>query len=308
MSKETMAPCDLSVIVASYNTKQFLRQCLESIYKTTQGITFEIIVVDDKSSDGSPEMVRELFPQARLICHEANLKYVKANNAGLRAAVGRYGLLLNSDVEVNPGAFATLVRFMDEHWDAAAAGPKLINPDGSIQECVRSFAGVFPMICQTLNLHKIWPNNPITNKYYHSDIDYDRLQVVPHIGTTAFIIRREIWETFGLLDERFEQFFGDFSYCYMLGQNHQKIYYVPEAVVLHYGSQSINQNGIKQIHALHEGLRKFYDVYYAARYPFPLRWVVRLGIRMRRSLKVLELQLSGDKRVITGPGAPKVYQ
>lgn len=299
-----MEQCDLSIIVASYNTKQLLQGCLQSIYQNTQGIMFEVIVVDDGSKDGSPEMVRQFFPQARLICNERNLKYVGANNVGLRAAVGRFGLLLNSDVEVKPGAFATLVRFMDEHPDAAAAGPKLINPDGSIQECIRNFAGVFPMICQTFNLHKLWPNNPITIQYYSSNTDYDRLQVVPHIGTTAFIIRRQTWETFGLLDERFEQFFGDFSYCYMLGQHNQKIYYVPEAVVLHYGSQSINQNGIKQIRALHEALRKFYDIYYAPRHLLPIRWVVRIGIRVRQFFKVLEFNLSEDKRVITSLGAP----
>lgn len=299
-----MEQCDLSVIVASYNTKRLLQACLQSIYRNTLGISFEIIVVDDGSRDGSPEMVRQFFPAARLICNERNLKYVGANNVGLRAAAGRYGLLLNSDVEVMPGAFTTLVHFMDEHPDAAAAGPKLINPDGSLQQCIRNFAGVFPMICQTLNLHKLWPNNPITNRYYYTNIDYDRIQVVPHIGTTAFIIRRQTWETFGLLDERFEQFFGDFSYCCMLGQHNQKIYYVPEAVVMHYGSQSINQSGIKQIRALHEALRKFYDIYYAPYHLLPLRLVVRIGIRMREFLKVLEFRLSKDKRVITGPGAP----
>lgn len=300
-----MEHCDLSIIVASYNTRDLLRQCLASIYENTKNISFEVIVVDDLSRDGSPEMVGEMFPRVKLICNKTNLKYVKANNAGLAVCAGRYGLLLNSDTEIKPGSFDTLVRFMDDHPDAAAAGPKLINPDGSVQECVRRFPGIFPMICQTLNLHKVWPNNPVTNRYYHSDIDYEKLQIVPHIGTTAFIIRREVWEKFGMLDERFEQFFGDFSYCYMLGQNSQKIYYVPQAVVVHYGSQSINQNSIRQIGAMHEALLKFYDIYYAQRHPVFIRWFVRGGIILRKYLKVLEIHLSRDKRVITGPGAPK---
>lgn len=300
-----MEHCDLSIIVASYNTRDLLRQCLASIYENTKNISFEVIVVDDLSRDGSPEMVGEMFPRVKLICNKTNLKYVKANNAGLAVCAGRYGLLLNSDTEIKSGSFDTLVRFMDDHPDAAAAGPKLINPDGSVQECVRRFPGIFPMICQTLNLHKVWPNNPVTNRYYHSDIDYEKLQIVPHIGTTAFIIRREVWEKFGMLDERFEQFFGDFSYCYMLGQNSQKIYYVPQAVVVHYGSQSINQNSIRQIGAMHEALLKFYDIYYAQRHPVFIRWFVRGGICLRKYLKVLEIHLSRDKRVITGPGAPK---
>ena len=114
-----MDQCDLSVIIASYNTKQLLQVCLQSIYRNTQGITFEVIVVDDGSKDGSPQMVRDMFPQVRLICNEYNLKYVRTNNVGLRVATGRYGLLLNSDVEIKPGAFTHLVRFMDKHLDAA---------------------------------------------------------------------------------------------------------------------------------------------------------------------------------------------
>jgi hypothetical protein len=299
-----MNSLDLSIIVASYNTKDLLRGCLQSIYENTRGISYEITVVDDCSTDGSPNMVQEIFPQARLICNATNLRYVRANNAGLHAARGRYALLLNSDVNVQPGAFETLVHFMDMYPDAAAAGPKLINPDGSVQHCIRCFAGIFPMLLQAINLHKIWPDNPITNQYYNTDFDYNKVQTVEHVGTTSFIIRRSTWETYGMLDERFEQFMGDFAYCRMLGQHNQKIYYVPNAVVLHYGSQSINQSGLKQIRVLHKALRKFYDVYYAPQHNSMMRLLIYGGIWFRQRLKVAEYFLSHDKRVITGPGAP----
>ncbi len=299
-----MTQCDLSVIIASYNTRDLLKACIDSIYSNTHEISYEIIVVDDLSSDGSPEMVRKSFPGVKLICNTENLKYVKANNAGLRACVGRYAILLNSDVEVKSKAFDILVAFMDNNPDAAAASSKLLNPDGSIQHCIRSFAGVFPMLCQTLNLHKVWPNNPITNRYYHTDFDYSRVQVIPHVGTTAFVIRRETWEQNGMLDERFEQFFGDFSYCYHLGQMKLKIYFVPDSEIIHYGSQSINQNGEKQIRDLHDSLRKFYDIYYAQGHWLGLQYFVRLGIFLRKYMKVLEFKLGKEKRIITGPGAP----
>jgi len=295
---------DLSIIIASYNTKELLRDCLESIYLNTREISYETIVVDDCSTDGSSDMVRDLFPQVRLICNPTNLRYVKTNNVGLHAAVGRYGLLLNSDVKVQPYAFDVLVRFMDEHPDAAAAGTKLINPDGSVQHCIRNFTGMFTMFLQTINIHKIWPNNPLTNHYYNMDFDYDKVQTIQHIGTTSFIIRRSIWEQYGMLDERFEQFMGDFAYCRMLGQNQLKIYYVPDAVVMHYGSQSINQSGLKQIRALHAAIKKYYDIYDAPRHNVLMRFFVRAGIWGRLHLKVIEFNLSRDKRVITGPGAP----
>lgn len=296
-----MNSIDLSIIVASYNTKELLRKCLQSIYDNTREIAFEVIVVDDCSKDGSPEMVRECFPQATLICNPVNLRYAKTNNNGLKTAAGRYGLLLNSDVEVQPSAFDNLVNFMDAHPDAAAAGPKLINPDGSIQHCIRSFPGLMPMIFQSLNLHLLWPNNPITNKYYSTDFDYSKAQVVESIGTTSFIIRRSTWETYGMLDERFSLAFVDLAYCYMLKTHNQKIYYVPDAVVLHYGSQSINQNGIKEIRLLHEALRRFYDLYYAPEDNILKRTVIRAGIRVREMINLIEYRLSSNKRVLRSP-------
>jgi GT2 family glycosyltransferase len=297
-----MEGCDLSVIVASYNTKALLLGCLQSIYANTQGIGYEVIVVDDCSEDGSPKMVSEAFPQVRLICNPTNLRYAKTNNTGLRVAQGRYALLLNSDVEVQPGALAALVEFMDAHSDAAVAGPKLINPDGSVQHCIRSFPSLVPMIFQSLSLHKIWPNNPITNRYYNVDFDYSKVQTVQSIGTTSFIIRRSVWETYGLLDERLTLSFVDLSYCYMLGQHKQNIYYVPQAVVLHYGGQTINQNGLKEIRLLHEELGKFYDFYLAPKHNALWRALIHAGIWLRERIKILEFKYTGDKRVFSTPG------
>ena len=299
-----MKQIDLSVIVASYNTKELLRGCLASVYANTHRIEFEVIVLDDGSRDGSPEMVREEFPQVKLIVNETNLRYAKTNNAGLRAASGRYGLLLNSDVEVQPGSFDVLVDFMDSHPDAAAAGPKLVNPDGSVQHCIRSFPGPLPMLFQTLNLHKVWPGNPVTDKYYNTNFDYSQTQTADSIGTTSFIIRRSTWEKHGMLDERFSHYLVDQAYCYALGQRNQKIYFVPDAVVLHYGGQSINQAGLKEISLLHEGLMLFYNLYYAPQHNAVMQMVMRLGIRARHRLKTLEYAVSRDKRVIKGPGAP----
>jgi GT2 family glycosyltransferase len=297
---------DLSVIIASYNVKGLTRQCIQSVIDSTQNISYEIIVVDDNSPDGSAEMVREEFPQVELIVNKINQYYTGANNIGLKASKGRYGLLLNCDTVVNDGAFETLVRFMDATPDAAACGPKLLNPDGSTQHCVRGFPGPLVMAAQAINLHNIWPNNPITEKYYYLNIDQNRPQPVPSIGTTAFVIRREIWDgEVGLLDPRFPQLMADQAYCLMLQKAKKQIYYVPMAEVMHYGSQSLNQDSRKAIRKLHDELRLFYDVFYAPKQNILQRWMMRGGIRARRLLKLLENRLRRDKRLITGPGAPQ---
>ncbi|HLK15879.1 MAG TPA: glycosyltransferase family 2 protein [Fimbriimonadaceae bacterium] len=295
---------DLSVVVASYNTRDLLRNCLRTVFDTTAGIELEVIVVDDCSPDDSCAMVEAEFPNVRLIRNPENVRYAKTNNAGLRAAQGRYGLLLNSDTEVQPDAFRTLVEFMDSHPEAAAAGPKLINPDGSIQHCVRSFTGLWPMVFQTLNLHLVWPNNPFTRPYYNTHLDPDEPTRVQSIGTTAFIIRRSTWEEVGMLDERFTLAFVDLAYCHRLAASDKPVYYVPHAVVLHFGSQSINQNGVREIYLQHSALRLFYDHYVGVRHGPIKRVAVHGCIAIRKWLKALEFRLSRDKRVLKGPGAP----
>jgi len=293
---------DLSVIVASYNTRELTRHCIESICKTTHGITFEIIVVDDCSHDGSQEMVKECFPDVNLICNQINVRYAKTNNIGLKSANGRYALLLNSDVEVQSGAFCALVKFMDEHPDTAAAGPKLINPDGSVQHCIRSFPGVIPMIFQSINFHRLIPGNRFTDQYYNTQFDYRKAQIVNSIGTTAFIIRRSTWEKYGMLDQRFTLAFVDLAYCLMLHQANQKVYYVPDAVVMHHGSLTINMSGVKEIRLLHQSLRLFYDLYYSQKHNAILRGIIRFGIRLRQQMKVLEFKFTKNKRVFGGIG------
>src|SRR5271165_7235859 len=120
-------PLDLTIIVASYNTRELLRCCLDSVYRCTKGITFEVICVDDRSTDGSAEMVAELFPQVTLIRNTHRLRYARNHNRATRIARGRYACHLDSDTLLTGNAMAALVNFMDEHPSVAACGPKLLN-------------------------------------------------------------------------------------------------------------------------------------------------------------------------------------
>jgi N-acetylglucosaminyl-diphospho-decaprenol L-rhamnosyltransferase len=297
---------DLTVIIPNYNTKALLQQCLASIYQNTRGIQFEVICIDDGSSDGSPEMVRSDFPEVILVGNPKPLLYSRNNNLGMKMSRARYACLLNSDTKLLGNVFRVLIDFMDAHPEAAACGPRLLNPDGTTQSCVRSFAGLGTMILQGLNWHKAFPRGQVSREYYACAFDYSREQRVESLGTTAYVLRRETWETFGMLDERLPHFQVDLAYNLMLKRNGCKIYYTPDAEVVHYGSQSINQMPRKKIIEQHRAMVVFNDQYDYFGKSRLLKLVVRLAVAARCLLKITEFYLSSDKRVIKGPGAPRL--
>jgi GT2 family glycosyltransferase len=295
---------DLTVVIPSYNTRRLLHDCIFSIYQHTRGISFEIICLDDNSPDGSADMVAESFPGVILVRNPVNQFYVKNNNAGMRMSRARYACLLNSDTLLTGNAFLALVRYMDDNPGVAACGPKLLNPDGSVQHCIRHFSGSFTMLLQALNWHKLFPGSRPADRYYATRFDYSKAQAVDSIGTTAYVIRRSTWENAGMLDERFRLFVSDLAYNFMLQQKGYSVHYTPCAEIVHFGSQSVNQNALSSIRELHQALVTFneaYDYFGSTRLS---KWLVRWLVKARGGLKRAEYYVGSDKRVIKGPGAP----
>jgi GT2 family glycosyltransferase len=300
-----MTQPDISVVVASYNTAEITVDCVRSVLQHADGVNVEVLVVDDASPDDSVARLRSEFNDITVLVNEQNQHYAKTNNRGLRECAGRYAMLLNSDTIVQPGTLKALVEYMDAHPEVDACGPKLTNPDGTVQYCIRSFPSIAVMFFQALNLHKLWRSNPITNRYYHLDLDYDATHTVDSLGTTAFVIRRSVWDSGVYLDERFKIAFVDLAYCARLGQLGHRIDYVGGVSVVHLGSQSINLNSSSEVRSRADGLRLLYDEYLASRDPGWKRPIVRTGIAAWGILRRIEHRVSRDKRVITGPGAPK---
>jgi GT2 family glycosyltransferase len=295
---------DLTIIIPSYNTKDLLRGCLQSIYEQTRGISFEIICVDDNSPDASADIVAAEFPEVILVRNKINQYYAKNNNLGLKMSKARYACLLNSDTVLTGNAFQALLRFMDENPDAAACGPTLLNPDLTIQHCIRSFVGPIAMLLQALNWHKLYPKSKSVNRYYMTHFDYSRAQQVESIGTTAYVLRRSTWENAGMLDERFRLAVVDLAYNLMLKKKGYKVYYTPCAQIVHFGGQSINQRALHSLRDQHEALITLNENYHLYGRSCIVKAVVRVAIRARYLLKLAEYHFSSDKRVIKGPGAP----
>ena len=294
---------DLTIIIANYNTRELLRSCIESVYQHTEGISFELICVDDDSPDDSANMVAELFPQVILLRNQERRLYARNHNVGMKMSRARYAVHLDSDTLLTHNAFAALVGFMDEHPDVAACGPKLLNGDGSVQHCIRGFTGAGTFALQALNWHKMFPKSRVMNRYYNTDFDYSRAQQVQSIGTSAYMVRRSTWEQVGLFDERFGQFMVDLSYNFTLNQRGYRVFYTPCAEVIHYGSRSIGQNPVGALRDETEAFVLFNESYSYFRQNWLFKWLVRAALRTRLYIRLLEHHARTDKTVAKGPVA-----
>jgi len=237
---------DLSIVVLSWNVCDLLRQCLESVAHDRllsadhPPLTTEIIVVDNASSDGSVEMVRAEFPHVRLIVNQANRGYTGGNNDGIAAATGRYVMILNPDTRVLDDALAAMVAYADAHSDVGIVGPQLLNPDGSVQPSRRRFPTLMTGLFESTWLEPLAPRN-ILRRYYVLDQPDDAIQEVDWLFGACFLVRREVIQQVGALDEGFFMYSEEMDWCRRIRQAGWKAVYLPEAQVIHYGGKSSDQ-------------------------------------------------------------------
>jgi GT2 family glycosyltransferase len=248
-------------------------------------------------------MVAVRFPMVRLVRNRDRLLYARNHNIGMRIARGRYVCHLDSDTLLTSNGMAALVEFMDAHPDVAACGPRLLNGDGSVQHCIRSFAGARVFLMQALNWHKVFPASPTMNRYYNADFDYSRAQKVQSIGTTAYMMRRSTWESAGMFDERFGQFMVELAYNFTLNRRGLSVWYTPSAEVVHYGSRSIGQNPERSLREETEAFIQFNESYGYFRQSWLFKKVVRAALHFRLYIRLIEHSMRRDKAIVKGPVA-----
>jgi N-acetylglucosaminyl-diphospho-decaprenol L-rhamnosyltransferase len=218
-------------VVVTFNSEEWIERCLESVRGS------ETIVVDNGSSDGTVELVRARFPEARIVEQE-NVGMGGGNNAGMRLASGRYFLLLNSDAWVVGDAVERLVAFADERPDAALVGPRLLNPDGSLQRSARAFPTLWRLATEYLFLRKLAPRSRALNAFYAGGFDHDEVREVDWLFGACLLVRREAADEVGLFDEDFFMFSEETDWCYRFRQAGWKVYFFPGAEVVHVGGAS----------------------------------------------------------------------
>ncbi|HEX5414457.1 MAG TPA: glycosyltransferase family 2 protein [Chloroflexota bacterium] len=221
---------DLSVVVVSWNTRELLRSCLGSIEQTIHGLTYEVVVVDNGSTDGSGEMVEQEFPEAVLLRNNHNLGFARANNQAMRASRGRYILLLNSDATLQDRAAATLVQFLDANRAAGAVGGKLLNPDGTFQGSYADFPGLFGETLLLTGLSRwllpsTYPSYPEARSRERRSVDW--------VSGACLAVRRRAIDAVGLLDEDYFMYSEEVDWCHRLKTAGWSIHYLPDARVIH---------------------------------------------------------------------------
>lgn len=232
MHSGTPATPDLSIVIPTWNNKSVLGECLESIDAAEPGIAFQVIVVDNGSEDGTQAFLDEHFSKALIIRNNENLGFARACNQGIRIAEGRYVLLLNNDTLMKQGTLERLVAFMDGEPAAGLAAPRLVNPDGSLQQsaCMEfmnlrhAFFGGYELP---------FPLGKLVRPMAMPERDYDRTREAAWVTGACMIVRKEILADVGLLDENIFMYIEDMEWCYRFHCRGWKIFLVADAAVVH---------------------------------------------------------------------------
>ena len=229
---------DVSIIIVSWNAKQHLLNCLNSLENTAKGYSQEIFIVDNASSDGSPDAVARQFPQVKLVKNKENLGFARANNIGIHQSSGRYICLVNSDVVVLNGCIEKLISFMDNHPAAGMVGPRILNQDQTLQPSCRHFPTIWNNLCQALGLNKLFPKSRFFSETFMNYWAHDIVQKVDVLSGCFWMVRREALNKVGLLDEDFFIYGEDLDWCRRFHHAGWDIIFYPSAETIHTGAAS----------------------------------------------------------------------
>ena len=254
---------DVSVIIINWNTRKLLETCLESLDGSCVAHSQEVIVVDNNSSDGSQAIVRQKFPQVKLICNASNVGFAHGNNQGIKASCGRYVSLVNSDVKVLPGCHDKLVEFMDANLAIGIAGPRVLNGDRTLQSSCRRFPGLWNNVCDAFAFRRFFPKSGFFAGEHMLYFKHDR-EIFPDVLVGCFLFARaKAVKEFGLLDEDFFMYGEDIDWCLRCWRSGWKIAFYPGAEAIHYRGGSSSVDPIRFAVVLQRARQQFWKKHYS---------------------------------------------
>jgi GT2 family glycosyltransferase len=262
---------NVAVVVVSYNTRELLRACLRSVPMADSA---GIVVVDSGSSDGSVDMVRSEFPSVRTL-DVPNRGYGAAANAGFRATRSEHVLLLNSDTVLSPGSIRALGRHLDTHLGVAVVGPRLLNPDGSLQRSCFPFPTPGTVLLGETRLGALIHLVPVLRDRHPRTWRHDRVRPMPWVLGAALAIRRSAMESVGGFDERFFMYFEEVDLCFRLRERGWATHFAPVADVVHHGAASTSQQAAAMQLQYYESLARFHRYHHGERALLRMARIVR---------------------------------
>ncbi|MGZ9165573.1 MAG: glycosyltransferase family 2 protein [Anaerolineales bacterium] len=271
---------DMSIIIVNWNTARLLIECLDSIYRAEPRPAFEIIVVDNGSTDDSISLVRARYPDVQLVLNDQNLGFARANNQGFALARGRYYLLLNSDTVVSPGALDELVRVADNHPDVGAIGPKLLNKDGTLQPSWASF----PTFWSELIGKSIRRRKPVDDVSSAYEVDW--------VMGACMLVRSETVADIGMMDEGYFFYSEEVDWCFRMNQKGWKVWYLSNPEIYHIWGGSSKGFSVVKLGLLYQNKLRYFNKFHG-----PLQsTLLRYGLALAYSVGLIPRVLLFNRR------------
>ncbi len=295
MSDQTL-PIDLSIITVSWNVRELLRDCIQSVDAGRGDLNLEMIVVDSASSDGSPDMVEREFPWVILIRSNENLGFPRGNNLGIRQASGRHILLLNPDTVIIEDALPAMVQHLEQHLDVGGLGAQLLNPNGTIQSSRRRFPNFLTAIFESTWLENIAPES-ITRNYFALDLADDIESDVDWVTGACLMVPKRVIDHVGLLDEGFFMYSEELDWCRRIKDAGWRVVYFPQARIMHHVGKSSEQAVTARHINFQQAKLRYFRKYYGRIPTFFLRVILLLNYLGQIALEACKALL-GHKRSI----------
>ena len=281
---------DLSIIIVSYNVRYYLEQCLHSVLAASQGLSVEVFVVDNCSTDDSVAYLSGRFPQVHFIANPDNCGFSRANNQAIRQAQGRYVLLLNPDTIVTEHSLTDCIQYLDQHPEVGGTGAAMYGSNGRFAwESRRGVPTPWTAFCKMVGLTALFPHSRRFGHYYMRYLNRKEANYIEIISGAFFMIRRQALDQIGLLDETFFMYGEDIDLSYRLLQGGWRNAYVPTPI-LHYKGESTQKSSYRYVHVFYEAMLIFFDKHFRRRY-FLLSELIRLAVYLRAVIDMLKRTL-----------------
>lgn len=278
----------LSVVIVNYNVEYFLEQCLRSVYTALQNVEGEVWVVDNNSVDGSVRMVRDKFPQVKLIANKENTGFSYANNQAIKESTGKYILLLNPDTLVEEDTFEKVVAFMDAHPDAGGLGVKMIDGRGIfLPESKRGLPTPAVAFYKIFGLSALFPKSKRFGRYHLGYLDKDKTHEVDVLSGAFMLMRKETLDKVGLLDEEFFMYGEDIDLSYRIQKGGYKNYYFPDTRIIHYKGESTKKGSVNYVFVFYRAMVIFARKHFSQQNAAMFSFLINMAIYLRAGLAIV---------------------